>query len=92
MPMQRSRYPADWTAIATAVKDANDWQCQACGKQCRRPGQKLDTHRNTLTVAHLNHNPDAPVCCVAALCAPCHLSYDWATKPRAKKNGSQIKI
>lgn len=79
MPMQRNRYPVDWDNIATEIKHANDWQCQLCGKQCRRPGEQFDTHRRTLTVAHIwpdNHDTMAPAVCVAALCAACHLGVD----------------
>ena len=83
MPMQTDRYPSNWHPIATAIKSAADWQCQDCGKQCRRPGERFDTHRRTLTVAHIwpnDHAPDAPVVCVAALCAPCHLRFDAKRK------------
>ncbi len=83
--MQTHRYPADWVAIATAIKAANDWQCQSCGRQCRRPGEPFDSHTNTLTVAHLEHNPDAAVVTVAALCAPCHLRYDATAKAARRK-------
>ncbi len=82
MPMDRSRYPANWRAIADAVKEAAGWVCQQCGKQCRRPGQPLVIghpelgHQATLTVAHLDHDPENPHARLAALCAPCHLRYD----------------
>jgi len=79
MPMQRSRYPANWDDIATSVEQAADWHCQLCGKQCRRPGESFDTHRRTLTVAHIwpdDHDTMASVVCVAALCAACHLKID----------------
>ena len=43
----------------------------------RQPGEPLDTHKRTLTCAHLDHDPlnwtDARL---TALCAPCHLRYD----------------
>lgn len=57
MPMNRSLYPADWETIAAAVKSAAGWKCQVCGKQCRKPGEPFDTHIRTLTVSHLNHEP-----------------------------------
>lgn len=76
MPMQRERYPVNWHDIADAVKEAADWRCQECGKECRRPGQPFDTHKSTLTVAHLDHDPENPDARLAALCAPCHLRYD----------------
>lgn len=77
MPMERWRYPPDWERIAREVKDATGWRCEVCGRQCRRPGEPFDTHRRTLTVAHLNHDPAD--CCrenLMAMCAPCHLRYD----------------
>lgn len=39
MPMDRSRYPENWEAIALAVKEAADWECADCGRPCRRPGE-----------------------------------------------------
>lgn len=83
MPMRRELYPSNWDAIAREVKDAADWRCFTCGKQCRRPGEVFDTHRRTLTCAHLNHKPsDMRRQNLRALCAPCHLRYDNATRRR----------
>ena len=77
MPMERERYPADWKRIATEKKESVGWKCEVCGKQCRKPGDPFDTHKRTLTVAHLDHCPEnmdpANLC---AMCAPCHLRYD----------------
>jgi hypothetical protein len=76
-PENRGRYPSNWTELATSIKDAADWVCEKCGKQCRRPGEKFDTHRRTLTVAHLDHTPEN--CDPSNLrpwCAPCHNRYD----------------
>jgi hypothetical protein len=39
MPMQRDLYPEDWSAIATRIKDEVNWECEDCGKRCRRPGE-----------------------------------------------------
>lgn len=75
--MERERYPADWERIALTIKEAAGWICQKCGMQCRRPGEPFDTHRRTLTVAHLNHTPeDCRSENLMALCAGCHLRYD----------------
>lgn len=41
MPMIRARYPADWDAIALAVKQQANWCCQHCGKPCRQPGESV---------------------------------------------------
>lgn len=81
MPIDRSKYPDDWDEIAFEVKEEADWQCECCGKQCRRPGERFDTHKNTLTVAHCNHKPmDCRPKNLAAMCAPCHCRYDAASK------------
>lgn len=88
MPMDRSRYPSDWVKIAFEIKVATDWKCEVCGKQCRRPTEPFDTHKRTLTVAHLNHKPeDCRPENLKAMCAPCHLRYDAKhhAETRAKK-------
>lgn len=96
MPMERERYPDNWEMIARAVKDSAGWRCRICGKQCRKPGMPFDTHKNTLTVAHLNHMPeDVRPENLMAMCAPCHLRYDakhhaetrLRRKEHAAKNG-----
>lgn len=77
MPMDKARYPANWREIARQVKEAAGWRCQGCGKKCRQPGEPLDTHKRTLTVHHIDHNPEN--CSrenLLALCAPCHLRAD----------------
>lgn len=77
MPRQRELYPENWDEIARKVKDEADWKCEGCGKQCRRPGEKFDTAKRTLTVSHKNHKPaDCRRENLQALCAPCHLRYD----------------
>lgn len=40
MPMNRKLYPANWDEIARSVKDEATWHCEACGKPCRKPGEK----------------------------------------------------
>ena len=81
MPADRSKYPPNWEAIALAVKESVDWMCEHCGRQCRRPGEKFDTHVNTLTVAHVNHvEADCRPENLAALCSGCHLRYDAPRK------------
>lgn len=98
MPMEKGRYPADWKQIALEVKEAAGWRCQQCGKQCRKPGEGLETpgrsgHQYTLTVHHKNHRPeDCSVENLIALCAPCHLRADapWhAERRRRRKEGQE---
>lgn len=91
MPMDKPRYSANWWEIAREVKDRAGWKCQKCGIQCRRPGEPFDTHRRTLTVAHLNHTPeDCSAGNLMAMCAPCHLRYDAKhhAETRRGKNGA----
>ena len=85
MPMERERYPANWKSIALGVKELAGWKCQQCGKQCRKPGEPLDSHTRTLTVHHKNHIPeDCSQENLIALCAPCHLKADakWHAQRR----------
>jgi hypothetical protein len=75
--MDKKRYPPNWKEIATDIKEKADWRCQVCGMQCRRPSEPFDTHKRTLTVAHLNHTPeDCRPENLKAMCAGCHLRYD----------------
>lgn len=91
MPMEIERYPANWKQIAYKVKDAADWKCEICGKQCRRPGEPFDTHKRTLTVAHLNHTPeDCRSENLKAMCAPCHLKYDAAHHAETRRKKKAI--
>ena len=77
MPMERERYPKNWMQIAFSIKEKAEWKCQKCGKQCRRPNEPFDTHKRTLTVAHLNHIPeDVRPENLMAMCSACHLQYD----------------
>lgn len=93
MPADPSLYPVDWRLIATCVKEAADWVCQECGKQCRRPGEK-GSQADTLTVHHIDHLPsNCAMDNLIALCAPCHLRADAqyhahnARRTRARKAG-----
>jgi hypothetical protein len=79
--MQRELYPPEWEEIAGQIKADAGYCCEGCGKQCRGPGEALDTHKRTLTVAHINHTPaDCARANLVALCAPCHLKYDAPAK------------
>ena len=87
MPMEKDRYPNNWKEIAFKVKQKADWKCQECGKQCRKPGEPLDTHKRTLTVHHKDHQPEN--CSddnLVALCAPCHLKADASFHAEHRRN------
>lgn len=80
MPMDRSRYPENWDAIALAIKQKANWTCRACGKTClspegNAPKCRSERARFTLTVHHANFTPeDNREENLIPLCAPCHLS------------------
>ena len=81
MPVDWSKYPADWHETANRIKADAGWKCQICGKQCRRPDEPFDTHRRTLTVAHINHvELDCRDENLVAACPKCHLAYDGERK------------
>jgi len=64
----RHRYPTDWTAIATRVKDTANWVCQGCGA----PHGPVP---HILTVDHVvDHDPsNVSTENLVALCQRCHL-------------------
>lgn len=66
--MSKSRYPADWPAIAKRIKDAAGWQCV----RCHHPHDVASRH--VLTVHHLDGDPaNCADWNLAALCQRCHL-------------------
>lgn len=94
MPMDYKQYPKNWKQIAFKIKEDSGWICAECGKHCRKPGEPFDTHKRTLTVAHLNHTPsDIRPENLKPLCAPCHLRYDAKhhAETRKKKQGGKQK-
>ena len=91
MPMERDRYPDDWKEIATAIKEKAGWRCQVCGRQCRKPGEPFDTHRNTLTVAHLDHTPEnMDESNLMAMCSGCHLRYDAKQHAESRRKKKEV--
>jgi hypothetical protein len=61
-------YPANWSEIATAVKEAARWQCVRC---CHKHEPETGY---TLTVHHLDLNPaNCAWWNLPALCQRCHL-------------------
>ena len=92
MPMDKKRYPKNWKEIAFAKKESVEWRCENCGMQCRKPNEPFDTHKRTLTVAHLNHTPeDCRPENLRALCSACHLRYD-ATHHAETRRSKQTAI
>lgn len=86
------RYPRDWRAISTVIKERAGWRCECLG-ECGRGREHLTAggrcgnrqndrafgtgSRVVLTTAHLDHVPEH---CgpenLKAMCQGCHLHYD----------------
>jgi 5-methylcytosine-specific restriction endonuclease McrA len=68
MSLHTGTYPADWPAIAKAVKDAAGWRCV----RCDHPHDPASGH--TLTVHHLDLDKgNGRWWNTIALCQRCHL-------------------
>lgn len=92
MPVDWSKYPDEWPAIASRIKHEAGWKCEKCGTQCRRPDEEFDTHRRTLTVAHINHvEMDVRDENLVALFPKCHLEYDEYRKAMQRLAKKRIK-
>jgi 5-methylcytosine-specific restriction endonuclease McrA len=39
--MERDRYPDNWEQMSLEIRIAANHKCQMCGKECRRPSEKL---------------------------------------------------
>lgn len=88
--MKKSQhYPADWPTLSYTIKAANRWQCQACGRQCRRPGEMYLGWQYELTLAHITQNYEAEAVQLAPLCLPCHLRYDAAHSWLARRRNAR---
>lgn len=92
MPMDRTKYPETWLEIAFRIKTHAGWKCEKCGMQCRVPGEVFDTHKRTLTCAHINHvESDVRDENLVALCPKCHLQYDGYRKAMQRLAKKRIK-
>jgi 5-methylcytosine-specific restriction endonuclease McrA len=92
MPVDKAKYPSDWKEIAAMVKSQASWCCEKCRLQCRLPGEKFDTHKRTLTVAHINHvEMDCRPENLVALCPRCHLAYDQTRRQLQRLAAKRIK-
>lgn len=88
----KKRYPPDWKAISSAVKERAGWRCECtgeCGRREEHAGADRrcpNTHgeialgftwRVRLTTAHLDHQPEnCETANLRAMCECCHLAYD----------------
>lgn len=87
--MKYTLYPAEWRAISYLIREANDWTCQMCGLQCRRPGELYLGWQYELTVAHYDHDYTSSHIFVCCLCVKCHFRHDaphvWTARRRAER-------
>lgn len=52
MLMNRKLYPANWEAIALAIKTEVNWTCEECGRPCRRPVESDGELCDRITANH----------------------------------------
>lgn len=92
--MDKSAYPDDWPNLSRFIREANNWQCQQCGVQCRRPGEFDLGWQYQLTVAHWDHEYYTPEVFCVALCVPCHFRHDaghsWVARRRWERLRRQL--
>jgi hypothetical protein len=93
MPFDRSKYPANWSQISRAVKEAAGWRCEFCGARHGEPNPATGS-KVVLTTMHLDHNPqNNDPANLKAGCQRCHLRYDakhhveTRRRNRAKRQG-----
>lgn len=87
MPIDYSRYPANWKEISLRIREREGWCCKWCGAANGEPHPETGS-KVVLTVAHLgvSHSDGRPGNKhdkfdvrdenLAALCQRCHLNYD----------------
>ena len=84
MPVDWKKYPENWKQISLEKKNSVNWICERCGKQCRKTGEKFDTHSRTLTVHHIDGNTmNSKPENLIALCPGCHLAAHRKDNDRA---------
>lgn len=82
MPMDRSKYPANWNDISWSVRNAAGWRCEGSPKYPDCRAEHRQPHPETgseviLTVAHLDHNTwNNDPANLRAWCQRCHLAHD----------------
>lgn len=100
MPMDRSKYPANWDEISRAIRERAGWRCEFCGipngSAATKSGKPV-----ILTVAHLDHDTtNSDPANLRALCQACHLGYDLThhmrnaaeTRRRKRMDAGQIEM
>lgn len=86
-------YPVDWVSLARDIKEANGYVCQACHRQCRRPGEFWLGWEYELTLAHYDREYDDDAVFVVPLCVRCHLLHDCRHSWRARRrNAGQLTL
>ena len=59
MPMNRKLYPKNWEAIAYQIKSEANWNCEECGRPCRRPGESTKELIERIATGRLSECPVA---------------------------------
>lgn len=89
--MENLLYPVDWPTITRQIKDANHYKCQACDKQCRRPGEMWLGWNYEMAIAHICQDYEAESVFVVAICAHCHLVMDAPYSGTARRRRLRLR-
>jgi hypothetical protein len=99
MPIYRQRYTNNWKEIALQVKEAAQWRCRHCGKQCLRPGEKpkklsrSEWTTLTLSVHHSDFTPENNSAeNLIPLCSPCHMALHGRARRRSNTSPGQLEL
>lgn len=95
MPHDKTKYPKDWSEISKRIRfERAGNKCEWCGAANHEP-HPVTGGMVTLTVAHLDHNPESDdESRMRALCNSCHNAYDapmraqHAAETRRKKKAA----
>lgn len=87
MPIDKSKYPANWYDIAYKCKEAAGWKCEECGTSHMSDG----SIGSCMTVHHPNCDTLNPDAVLIVLCARCHLKADRKIR-KEEKNKNQINL
>lgn len=87
MPVDWSRYPADWKSLVESVKSlcvpagGTGPACQGCGAFHMEDG----TNRTCLTTHHPDRDPGNRHARLTVLCAACHLAVESIARARQRR-------
>jgi 5-methylcytosine-specific restriction endonuclease McrA len=95
-----SEYPNNWKELTYQLKEKNNWKCSKCGRQCIKPGEKVNeqltrSERAKLTLQAHHSDYDVSNNCpenLRILCSACHLSYHCQRRSNLHPNQLRLNL